>query len=226
YKEYKCLLAAEVVQLLCIVPAFFDFIEKDNGIINLLIAATSDNSIIHKIGNIVDKARSNKNDVRRLYEDLAKFILQCIQRNAKNVINKQISPRSQSKFVLSNGLPKRPHSSPIYSPLSTSDYIAKGRSTPDHRRVRPLTARKWKEFDTIKTPMLGDKVLAGPQNVGYIIALPELDIALIQMDAVPAPNGAVGVLPKNIEAHYNYMDMKQLEWNRSGYWRPKGTIGD
>ena len=28
---YRCLLASEVVQLLCIVPVFFDFIGKDPG---------------------------------------------------------------------------------------------------------------------------------------------------------------------------------------------------
>lgn len=31
YIDYKCLLASEVVQLLCIVPAFFDYITKDIG---------------------------------------------------------------------------------------------------------------------------------------------------------------------------------------------------
>jgi hypothetical protein len=32
YRDYKCLLASEVVQLLCIVPTFFDYITKDIGL--------------------------------------------------------------------------------------------------------------------------------------------------------------------------------------------------
>ncbi|XP_070564121.1 uncharacterized protein [Ptychodera flava] len=227
YKEYKCLLAAEVIQLMCIVPAFFEYIEKDKGVISLLITATGDSTVIDRILDSVERMRRNGSDVRRIYEDIAEMILDFIQQNAKNVLNRQITPRSQSKFVLANGLPNRPHSSPIYSPVYASDYHAIGRTTPDHRRVRPLTGRKIREPSGPKPPLLGDRVLVGPQNVGYIIALPEHDIALIQMDAVPAPNGSVVVHAKNLDVHYSYMDMKHLAWDdRNTYWKPKGSVGD
>ncbi|XP_077980954.1 uncharacterized protein LOC144436126 [Glandiceps talaboti] len=227
YREYKCLLAAEVIQLLCIVPAFFDYIERDNGVISLLIIATGDSTIVDRIGEQLQEIHRDGADVRRIYEDIAETLLEAIQQNAKNVLNRQISPRAQSKYLLTNGLPNRPHSSPIYSPVYASDYHTKGRTTPDHRRVRPLTARSFRKQFEPKTPSLGDRFLVGPQNVGYIIALPEPDIALIQMDGVPAANGAVVVHARNMDVHYSYMDMKRVEWDdKSAQWRPKGTVGD
>ncbi|CAC5387832.1 unnamed protein product [Mytilus coruscus] len=52
YRDYKCLLASEVVQLLCIVPTFFDYITKDIGVMNLVITATGDKDVTEKINKV------------------------------------------------------------------------------------------------------------------------------------------------------------------------------
>ena len=50
---YRCLLASEVVQLLCIVPVFFDFIGKDPG-----KEYFSGDSIISKLSYLISMPRN------------------------------------------------------------------------------------------------------------------------------------------------------------------------
>ena len=75
---------------------------------------------------------------------------------------------------------------------------------------------------------LGDQVLLGPQNLARVISVPEPDILLVQMDAVPAESGAmVTAARRNPDEHYTYLDVRQLTWDYNGnYWRPMGTVGD
>ncbi|XP_058876584.1 uncharacterized protein LOC131730525 [Acipenser ruthenus] len=102
-------------------------------------------------------------------------------------------------------------------------------------RIRNSTWMKkqaWGQFsgaaDHIIMPELGDAVLLGQHNVGRILALPEANLAHIQMDTVAAPNGSLVVhRGRHINEHYCYVDLTLLEWDgRLGYWKPKGSSGD
>jgi len=55
---YRCLLASEVLQLLCIVPVFYEFIGKDPGVLDLIITATGDCGIGEKMNAISWKVQS------------------------------------------------------------------------------------------------------------------------------------------------------------------------
>ncbi|MGH0145803.1 UNVERIFIED_CONTAM: hypothetical protein FKN15_006276 [Acipenser sinensis] len=62
---------------------------------------------------------------------------------------------------------------------------------------------------------LGDAVLFGRHNVGRILALPEPNLAHIQMDTVTAaPNGSLVVhRGRHIDKHYCYVDLTWKEWD-------------
>ena len=58
YVQSKFLIASEVVQLLCIVPPFFDFVTKDPGVKNLVAVATNDHLMVDKISKYVKRLDS------------------------------------------------------------------------------------------------------------------------------------------------------------------------
>ncbi|XP_066298732.1 uncharacterized protein [Branchiostoma lanceolatum] len=240
YKEYRCLLASEVVQLFCIVPAFYEFIDKDPGVRTMLCIATADDDICARIGEIIDKIRSDQvgwreslqlqGDVRRMFEETSEYILHRIQTNSRNidVINAKIPPKSQEHYILNTqrALPKRPQSSPIYA--STQLFKGKRTETPTRQKPRVMSSRSPRSLSGAKPVIhIGDQVLLGPQNTARVIALPEQDIALVQMDAIPAANGSIVIQLDDLEQHYCYIDTHDLVWDHlTSVWKPVGTKGD
>ncbi|KAI8509680.1 hypothetical protein Bbelb_121080 [Branchiostoma belcheri] len=226
YKEYRCLLASEVVQLFCIVPAFYEFIDKDPGVRTMLCIATADDDICTRIAEIIEKIRSDQvgwreslqlqGDVRKMFEETSEYILHRIQTNSRNidVINAKIPPKSQEHYILNTqrALPKRPQSSPIYA----STQLFKGRriETPTRQKPRVMSSRSPRSLSGAKPVIhIGDQVLLGPQNTARVIALPEQDIALVQMDAIPAANGSIVIQLDDLEQHYCYIDTHDLVWD-------------
>eukprot|EP00058_Branchiostoma_floridae_P005930 XP_002591418.1 hypothetical protein BRAFLDRAFT_69981 [Branchiostoma floridae] len=187
HKEYRCLLASEVVQLFCIVPAFYEFIDKDPGVRTMLCIATADDDICARIGEIIDKIRSDQTQ---------------------------------------RALPKRPQSSPIYA--STQLFKGKRTETPTRQKPRVMSSRSPRSLSGAKPVIhIGDQVLLGPQNTARVIALPEQDIALVQMDAIPAANGSIVIQLDDLEQHYCYIDTHDLVWDHmTSVWKPVGTKGD
>ncbi|XP_078656555.1 uncharacterized protein LOC144902804 isoform X2 [Branchiostoma floridae x Branchiostoma belcheri] len=240
YKEYRCLLASEVVQLFCIVPAFYEFIDKDPGVRTMLCIATADDDICTRIAEIIEKIRSDQvgwreslqiqGDVRKMFEETSEYILHRIQTNSRNidVINAKIPPKSQEHYILNTqrALPKRPQSSPIYA----STQLFKGRriETPTRQKPRVMSSRSPRSLSGAKPVIhIGDQVLLGPQNTARVIALPEQDIALVQMDAIPAANGSIVIQLDDLEQHYCYIDTHDLVWDHmTSVWKPVGTKGD
>nr|XP_054764062.1 uncharacterized protein LOC129270765 isoform X1 [Lytechinus pictus] len=286
YREYRSLLAAEVVQLLCIVPSFYTFLNKDLSISHLVTQATGKASTMEGVEAVMERIRltGGQGSNHRIIEEVSEYLMESIQRNTKKVLHKKISSKSSSNFVLETprALPKRPQSSPVFA----SKFLAVGQPSPvgkpysrptssrpsSRLSQRPTTAssvrssaserlqpaassmsplatalkpraasagvcrypKKQEEWRPAKPPRLGDKVLLGPQNLAYIIALPEYDVALLQMEAIPdlsktwkAPNGSVVSFTRNTDEHYAYMNMIHMEWDsRYKYWKPIGTVGD
>ncbi|XP_078575496.1 uncharacterized protein LOC144861455 isoform X1 [Branchiostoma floridae x Branchiostoma japonicum] len=240
HKEYRCLLASEVVQLFCIVPAFYEFIDKDPGVRTMLCIATADDDICARIGEIIDKIRLDQvgwreslqlqGDVRRMFDETSEYILHRIQTNSRNidVINAKIPPKSQEHYILNTqrALPKRPQSSPIYA--STQLFKGKRTETPTRQKPRVMSSRSPRSLSGAKPVIhIGDQVLLGPQNTARVIALPEQDIALVQMDAIPAANGSIVIQLDDLEQHYCYIDTHDLVWDHmTSVWKPVGTKGD
>ncbi|CAH1775371.1 unnamed protein product [Owenia fusiformis] len=223
-KESKCLIASEVVQLMCIVASFFECCLQDVGLKHLVTVATGDAEIIEKLAALMDKVSNKGEEGGPALELVAEFLLSAIQAHAFNVINKNFKIPQTSSYVLktSRALPKRPQSSPLYK----ANFHAVGRKTPDDRPIR-IQSAKVRNPEKMHTPALGDSVLLSAQSVGKIISLPECDIALVQLTDIPVPNGGVVNKSKSEDDHYTYVNMKQCYWeNYSSMWRPKGTIGD
>ncbi|XP_071476400.1 uncharacterized protein [Diadema antillarum] len=282
YREYRSLLAAEVIQLLCIVPSFYDLLLQDSSLAQLVTQATGSASAMSGVEALMERIKNTGGGSHRTIEEISEYLMESIQRNTKRVLHKKISTKSSSNYVLETprALPKRPQSSPVYA----SNFLAVGQPSPvgkpysrpttgkgtkgtwqphSHQASRPGTAssirsakspmatassmstssasqdvcrfpKKQEQWTPAKPPRLGDKVLLGPQNLAYIIALPEYDVALLQMESIPdlshewkAPNGSVVSFTRNANEHYAYMNMIHMEWDTwHRYWKPIGSVGD
>lgn len=116
----------------------------------------------------------------------------------------QSSPVFASQF-LAVGQPSpvgKPYSRPTSSrptlklshrPTTASSVRSSATKIPTATALKPRAAsagacrypKQQEEWRPAKPPRLGDKVLLGPQSLAYIIALPEYDVALLQMEAIP-----------------------------------------
>jgi len=56
------------------------------------------------------------------------------------------------------------------------------------------------------------------QLISYIIALPESNVALVQMPRVPNSHGHMTINVRQPDEHYSYIDLSQFIW-RAGMWR-------
>nr|XP_034310954.1 uncharacterized protein LOC105347423 isoform X7 [Crassostrea gigas] len=223
YYDYKSLLASEVVQLLCIVPAFFQYVAKDVGVMNLVVTATGDLDIKDKITAVSTNVSQEGGEVRRLYEELSELLLQKVQEQSLNISNKAPKMSKCDEILTARkALPMRNSGS-----LEMAEFHAKGITSPEKDPPRVLSARRSAEKNRKKFPHLGDPLLLGPQTLGKIVSLPQPFVALVAMDSVPVANGAMESKLKASEDHYTYVNMEQLMWDEAlSFWKPKGAIGD
>ncbi|XP_074640976.1 uncharacterized protein LOC141898782 [Tubulanus polymorphus] len=219
-QDCRSLLASEVVQLFCIVPEFFEYLDKDLGIMNMIASAAGDVSVMVRLHQIFDHLSSHKEDAKSLREEMSQLLHNVVQAHASKVLNKSIVSIVRDQHTEIDALPKRSKS----SRLNSAEFLAIGRHTP--QRERP-TIRPVKPKIKHKIPDIGDSVLLGPQNIGRIITIPETYLAQVQMDVIPVANGAMVSNVKDSDEHYVYIDLRKVEWDHKlFYWRPKGTIGD
>jgi len=61
-------------------------------------------------------------------------------------------------------------------------------------------------------------VLLTVQMISYIIAMPEVNVALVQMPRVPNIHGNMTVNVRDPDQHYTYIDMSKFIW-KGGMWR-------
>ncbi|KAK3716748.1 hypothetical protein QZH41_018228, partial [Actinostola sp. cb2023] len=73
---YRCLLASEIVQLLCIVPVFFDYIGKNPGIMDLIGVGTKISDVGEQIKAISWKIQSEGAGVNQVYQAISQFLLE------------------------------------------------------------------------------------------------------------------------------------------------------
>lgn len=224
-RDSRCLIAAEVVQLFCVVPQFFHYLNKDVGVMNMILTATADDELSDKLYLITQKTINMMGKQNEMFEEAAEIILRSIQNHALHVLNKTTISSTESSYVLNTwkkAIPRRPASSAMVQ----SEYHTTGRSSPDKSGSKLVRVNSSK-IATQMQAKLGDKILLGPQTLGRIISIPESDIVLVQMDVIPSETGAMISNTKNADEHYTYINLDQVYWdNLRGYWRPKGTVGD
>ncbi|XP_078484829.1 uncharacterized protein LOC104265755 [Ciona intestinalis] len=235
WKTHQCLLASELVLLLSVVPSFYHYISaKHTGICKVLFIATGDAKLASHLNLIAEQLAVNGGDVSILYKEICKSVMYRIESAVKGqasnlsipkcdnwtspLLSQQCEKTEQGKYILNtaNAFPKRPKS----AILASGEHLTSGRSRIVSRSNSTL-------HRTTPTLSLGSDVLLGAQNLARVIALPDQNVALVQMDAVPASNGSVVIHSSNADAHYSYIDTEKLEYDLyARYWKPVGSIGD
>ncbi|XP_071837874.1 uncharacterized protein [Apostichopus japonicus] len=239
YRDLRALLGCEAIQLFCIVPEFFNILTTHESVSELVVFSSGDGAAVEKVKDLMQRVYSQGGSDLRMVEEVADFLVNMVQKRAKKLLGKQMVPNitSNHSFVMKKSTPRRPQSSPMHS----SSYLSIGLPSPRHNisvtrpgsaapKVSPIKP-PWRPE---RQPKLGDKVLLGRQNVSFILALPEHDVALIQMESIPdlsdkwkAPSSSVFSFTKNTQEHYSYLDLSQFLWDwRYSYWKPLGTTGD
>ncbi|XP_076441220.1 uncharacterized protein LOC143280455 [Babylonia areolata] len=222
-EDYKCLLATEVVQLMCIVPSFFDYLDRDIGVMNLVRIATADPDINEKLIQISKTKEEDESSQNAIFKEMADFLLMKVQEQLQNLTNKPTIMSTCDRILSkSDALPMKGE----HSPLCKAEYLVRGMNSPDDEPPA-VNPRKMSAKTRAKFPHLGDRLLLGPQTIGKIISLPQPTMALVIIDAVPVASGAVERKLKEADQHYTYVNMDQLEWDSNhSMWKPTGTIGD
>jgi len=58
--------------------------------------------------------------------------------------------------------------------------------------------------------------------MSYIIAMPEKNVALVQMPLVPNKRGHMCINVKQLDQHYSFIDLDNFTWNcTTNMWRPR-----
>ncbi|ELT99411.1 hypothetical protein CAPTEDRAFT_188526 [Capitella teleta] len=217
HDEAKCLIASEVVRLMCNVLGFYEYLFTDAGIISMVAMATGDAFVVEKLKGL-NLEKEKGEDVYQLVADsLIAYI------HSFTWKPRPWSTLQQENQVLqvSKALPRRPHTS-----ILASDYHLIGLSCPERQAARIKSGRVERR-SFIPKAQLGDRVLLGPQNVGRIISMPEPEMALVQMDIIPSESGAMISTPRDVEQRFTYLDMRLFSFDSSqGFWRQDGTVGD
>lgn len=214
---YRCLLASEVLQLLCIVPVFFEIIGKDPGVLDLIITATRDCGIGEKMKALSWKAQSEGGGKNEAAADIADYLLTCIydtipavsgRRNKKgqtlrkeqleheNAQMHQPSYVITSKWLVKTSKKERPQScvGSVWSKLqrcgsarSTKLRTSRAASAVGERTRNSVGGGRRKPEPVRRKPALGDKVEVGHQTYGRLAAIPEPNMGLVQLENVAAP---------------------------------------
>jgi len=62
------------------------------------------------------------------------------------------------------------------------------------------------------------------QLLSYIIAMPEINVALVRMPRIPNNRGHMCVNVRKPDEHYSYVDMTKFVWNcKADMWRRRST---
>ncbi|KAF6017994.1 hypothetical protein EB796_023675 [Bugula neritina] len=221
YRQYRSLLAAEVVLLMCYVPSFSEYMHKEPGVMSLVTCATNDAQIISNVLTLKESLQRQEAGALEQIQALGQFIQSAVMFSLSRTPGNVSGLKGQSaeqKIFSKRPLPKRPMSGPVFS----STYHTRGKTSPNVKPPRVISAKP----KPAKQPDVGETVLTSPQCLARVVSLPQPDIALVLLEMIPV-NGGMKSKPQSFEEHYAYIDTKELEWDAARfYWKPKGTAGN
>jgi len=65
------------------------------------------------------------------------------------------------------------------------------------------------------------------QLISYIISLPEINVALVQLPLVPNARGHMTINDKQPDQHYSYIDITKFVWDCKAHtWRRRSRATD
>ncbi|EDO32281.1 predicted protein [Nematostella vectensis] len=137
---YRSLLASEVVQLLCIVPSFFNFIGRDPGIMDLLSVGTKDTNVGEQLKALSWQIQSAGGGMNRVYQEIGQFLLhKTKEANAQSLNPAKTEKMSESlnsqylsycvepSYIITSKrlvqVPDRPHSSAMTTGNATRHMV-------------------------------------------------------------------------------------------------------
>ncbi|CAB3977157.1 uncharacterized protein LOC110062170 [Paramuricea clavata] len=95
------ILAAEVVQLFCIVPAFLMLLEKDTGLLELVSSATKEPDIAEQVYSLVAEEKSKGTKPGEMLQEMGSYILKKVHMKCFQFLHKPatiFSPRNQTRL--------------------------------------------------------------------------------------------------------------------------------
>ncbi|PFX19137.1 hypothetical protein AWC38_SpisGene16452 [Stylophora pistillata] len=247
---YRCLLASEVVQLLCIVPVFFDFIGKDPGVLDLIIVATKDEMIGERIRSLSWKMQSAGGGINRVSREVAEYLLERVKQANATLSGKkgtdhgrlikaeqQMRSAEPSYVISSKRLLKTSHERPqsciglIWSKLERYN-MPSGSKNRAMSAVGVKTSQKAglmrKRIKSAgRKPVLGDRVEVGHQAYGRLVAIPESDMGLVQLETIAAPKFQQADYPISyLDQQFLYVGFADINWDcASETWRQSYSKG-
>lgn len=227
YKDYRFLLAAEVSQVLMIVPSFYYYLQlQEPGLFCVLIEATNLKEI-HEIINkmLEDEIRHQPKSCNEISEgdqkenpgygtvvgswqrELSEMLSVMIQKHLKEVTSKDPKLTSCEEILYLN---------PFKKNVSKTRYVIQQTlKIPDRNVSAQSTTKK-------HIPRIGENVILGKQVFGKIIALPSKYTAKVYIDGVLEPNGSIIKRVKESWKHYKIINLNNMDWDGYGRcWRWK-----
>ncbi|KAL5258140.1 hypothetical protein ACHWQZ_G012930 [Mnemiopsis leidyi] len=188
---HRSLLAAEVVQLMCLVPSFLDMVDRDQGVLDVVAIATQNPHVKDVIQDMVWNATDYD------FEEASSALLQLVRGCIEN-----------SNYEM---LELEPGLVPYQAPLSAVAIHTKRKI--NQRARSAVAARRKRNQGAERVPQLGDTVNLPRQRKGRIIGLHQDQLALVQISAHP-------VAPlRDACGDYVYIDMQFMEWDHvNRYW--------
>ena len=213
-------LASELVQLFCLVPTFFHFLDNE-GVKEILISSTRNVNISSKIQECIKRELSNPHqlDESEMHGNVMAFIIKQMELARST----DQAPNFRQKLHV-KGSEKNRVSSTRHSHHQRS-CLTPGPKLP---RCRPLTApgllqgckKHTKETGgtIVKQPVVGDYVITGPQRLGRILGVPDTNVALVQVETLPKSRyrqADVNTVSVDLDDSFVYVNLSSLSWNKT-----------
>ena len=193
--KHQHVLAAEIVQIFCLVPDFSSYMD-DSSVLSILASATQNNEIEQEVGRLSCDCGTYK-----AKQNLVEFITLQIGK-----------AKEKFSYMFNDDFKETDSFSKTDSEESISDsQIGKKACA----RSRPSTAPPFSNNRKL-SPSVGDEVLLGPQRLGHIVSSPDVRVVLVQVDTLSSPRYLQADYVKTVENKQTlfYVNKDDLTWNR------------
>lgn len=191
------IIAAELVQVFCLVPNFSSYFSEES-VIRLLSAATLNEAIESEL-----KVYISGHDFISSRAALVEYVTLQIRKA------KLVSTPCEVGKTIDRRVVQSAHRNAKQSLLSLQK-----------RRTRPFTApffvsRNESPPNHGIEPDVGHKVLLGPQRLGHIVSLPDRTVVLIQVDSMPSSRFIQADFSEHVDVEHSlcYVNKDDLEWS-------------
>ncbi|XP_028413476.1 uncharacterized protein LOC114536318 [Dendronephthya gigantea] len=236
------ILAAEIVQLFCIVPAFLLLVQKETGLLELVSSATKESDIEEQLYSVVMKAKAKGTKPDEMLQGISSYILKKVYSKYNCQFGKaagNILPKEPNPFLRTSSYSKRISTGDESQQYRTSFCLTRTQNIPKNRhgstvrKIGKALSPRVKSLERL--PALGDQFFTSDHQVcGHIVAMPEKNVVLVKLDAaIPVCNSARDLQRSSTRMkrsdngnRFIYVNTEMLEWNCRGYWKVQQITKD